>query len=144
MNIRSNGRLNWKAMSRPAANTRGAVIKAAVHLFAEKGFQATSVRDIIVKARVNQAAINYHFKGKDGLYLEVLKTALRKLTEHAGFGFLLRGRRGGRVRSAASVKAQQNVIVAVENRDRPRRCHQRCSIPKASKMRPLAVAGSAL
>jgi AcrR family transcriptional regulator len=85
MNIRSNGRLNWKTMSRPAANTRGAVIKAAVHLFAEKGFQATSVRDIIVKARVNQAAINYHFKGKDGLYLEVLKTALQKLTEHAGF-----------------------------------------------------------
>jgi AcrR family transcriptional regulator len=43
------------------------------------------VRDIVVKARVNQAAINYHFKGKDGLYLEVLKTAFEKLTEHAGF-----------------------------------------------------------
>ena len=71
-------------MSRPAEHTRGAIIKAAVHLFAEKGFQSTSVRDIIVKARVNQAAINYHFKGKDGLYLEVLKTALEKLTEHAG------------------------------------------------------------
>ena len=37
------------------------------------------------KARVNQAAINYHFKGKDGLYLEVLKTAFEKLTEHAEF-----------------------------------------------------------
>ena len=71
-------------MSRPAEYTRGSIIKAAVHLFAEKGFQAASVRDIVVKARVNQAAINYHFKGKDGLYLEVLKTALEKLTEHAG------------------------------------------------------------
>jgi AcrR family transcriptional regulator len=85
MNIRSNDRLNWKTMSRPAENTRGAIIKAAVHLFAEKGFQSTSVRDIVVKARVNQAAINYYFKGKDGLYLEVLKTAFEKLTEHAGF-----------------------------------------------------------
>src|SRR6202051_4572128 len=85
MNARSNGRLNWKTMSRPAEHTRGAIIKAAVHLFAEKGFQSTSVRDIIVKARVNQAAINYHFKGKDGLYLEVLKTAFEKLTEQAGF-----------------------------------------------------------
>ena len=28
---------------------------------------------LFTKARVNQAAINYHFKGKDGLYLEVLK-----------------------------------------------------------------------
>ena len=72
-------------MSRPAENTRAAIIKAAVHLFADKGFQGTSVRDIVVKARVNQAAINYHFKGKDGLYLEVLKTAVEKLTEHAGF-----------------------------------------------------------
>ena len=71
-------------MSRQAENTRGSIIKAAVHLFAEKGFQGASVRDIVVKARVNQAAINYHFKGKDGLYLEVLKTALEKLTEHAG------------------------------------------------------------
>ena len=70
-------------MSRPAESTRGSIIKAAVHLFAEKGFQGASVRDIVVKARVNQAAINYHFKGKDGLYLEVLKTALEKLTEHA-------------------------------------------------------------
>jgi AcrR family transcriptional regulator len=71
-------------MSRPAEYTRGSIIKAAVHLFAERGFQGASVRDIVVKARVNQAAINYHFKGKDGLYLEVLKTALEKLTEHAG------------------------------------------------------------
>jgi TetR/AcrR family transcriptional regulator, regulator of cefoperazone and chloramphenicol sensitivity len=71
-------------MSRQAEHTRGSIIKAAVHLFAEKGFQGASVRDIVVKARVNQAAINYHFKGKDGLYLEVLKTALEKLTEHAG------------------------------------------------------------
>jgi AcrR family transcriptional regulator len=72
-------------MFRPTENTRDAIVKAAVRLFAEKGFQGTSVRDIIVKARVNQAAINYHFKSKDGLYLEVLKTAFEKLTEQAGF-----------------------------------------------------------
>ena len=70
-------------MTRPPESTRGSIIKAAVRLFAEKGFQGASVRDIVVKANVNQAAINYHFKGKDGLYLEVLKTAFEKLTEHA-------------------------------------------------------------
>ena len=67
-------------MTRPAEYTRQTIIKAAVHLFAEKGFDASSVRDIVTKARVNQAAINYHFKGKDGLYLEVLKTAFERLT----------------------------------------------------------------
>ena len=84
MNIRSNSRLNWKPMTRPADYTRDSIIKTAVQLFAEKGFEGTSVPDIVVKARVNQAAINYHFKGKDELYLEVLKTAFEKLAEHGG------------------------------------------------------------
>jgi AcrR family transcriptional regulator len=30
---------------------------------------------------VNQAAINYHFEGKDGLYREVLRAAFRAMTE---------------------------------------------------------------
>ena len=72
-------------MGRPAEYTRDAIIKAAVNLFAEKGFEGTSVRDIVAKAGVNQAAINYHFKGKSGLYLEVLKTAFEGLTDRTGF-----------------------------------------------------------
>jgi AcrR family transcriptional regulator len=72
-------------MTRPSEYTRNAIVKAAVQLLADKGYQATSVRDIVAKARVNQAAINYHFKGKDGLYLELLKTAFEKLTEQSGF-----------------------------------------------------------
>ena len=81
----SNDRLNSIAMTRPSDHTREAIIKAAVHLFADKGFDGTSVRDIVTKARVNQAAINYHFKTKDGLYLEVLKTAFDKLMTDGGF-----------------------------------------------------------
>jgi AcrR family transcriptional regulator len=72
-------------MTRPAEYTRQSIMKAAVRLFAEKGYQGASVRDIVAKARVNQAAINYHFKGKDGLYFELLTTAFEKLTEQAGF-----------------------------------------------------------
>jgi AcrR family transcriptional regulator len=72
-------------MTRPSEYTRNAIVKAAVQLLADKGYQATSVRDIVAKARVNQAAINYHFKGKDGLYLELLKTAFEKLTEQSCF-----------------------------------------------------------
>jgi AcrR family transcriptional regulator len=72
-------------MTRPAENTRHLIIRAAIELFADQGFERASVRDIVAKARVNQAAINYHFKGKDGLYLEVLKIAFETLTKHAGF-----------------------------------------------------------
>ena len=56
-------------------------MKAAERLFAERGYDATSIRAIVAKARVNQAAINYHFDGKDGLYREVLRAAFGALTE---------------------------------------------------------------
>ena len=68
-------------MTRPSDITRERIIKAAERLFAERGYDATSIRAIVAKAKVNQAAINYHFDGKDGLYREVLRTAFRALTE---------------------------------------------------------------
>ena len=69
-------------MTRPSEITRERILKAAERLFADRGYEATSVRAIVTKARVNQAAINYHFAGKDGLYREVLRTAFRALTDH--------------------------------------------------------------
>jgi len=69
-------------MTRPSKITRERILKAAERLFAERGYEATSIRAIVAKARVNQAAINYHFAGKDGLYRDVLRAAFRALTEH--------------------------------------------------------------
>ena len=69
-------------MTRPSEVTRERIMKAAERLFAERGYDGTSIRAIVAKARVNQAAINYHFAGKDGLYREVLRAAFRALTEH--------------------------------------------------------------
>jgi AcrR family transcriptional regulator len=68
-------------MTRPSDVTRERIMKAAERLFAERGYDGTSIRAIVAKARVNQAAINYHFDGKDGLYHEVLRAAFRALTE---------------------------------------------------------------
>jgi hypothetical protein len=39
--------LPGKTMTRPAEYTRHAIIRAAVALFAEKGFEGTGVRDIV-------------------------------------------------------------------------------------------------
>jgi AcrR family transcriptional regulator len=69
-------------MTRPSEVTRERIMKAAERLFAEGGYDGTSIRAIVAKAKVNQAAINYHFEGKDGLYREVLREAFRGLTEH--------------------------------------------------------------
>ena len=49
-------------MSRPSEFTRNSIVKAAVALFAERGYDGTSIRAIVSKARVNQAAINAHHR----------------------------------------------------------------------------------
>jgi TetR/AcrR family transcriptional regulator, regulator of cefoperazone and chloramphenicol sensitivity len=68
-------------MKRPSEITRDRIMKTAVRLFAERGYEATSIRTLAAKAHVNQAAINYHFKTKDGLYREILRDAIHALTE---------------------------------------------------------------
>jgi hypothetical protein len=47
-------------MTRPSDITRTRILKAAERLFADRGYEETSIRAIVAKARVNQAAINYH------------------------------------------------------------------------------------
>jgi AcrR family transcriptional regulator len=74
-------KFHGEPMTRPSEVTRDRIMKAAERLFAERGYDGTSIRAIVAKARVNQAAINYHFDGKDGLYREVLRQAFRALTE---------------------------------------------------------------
>jgi AcrR family transcriptional regulator len=71
-----------RRITRPSEFTREQIMKAAERLFAESGYDGTSIRAIVAKAKVNQAAVNYHFEDKDGLYREVLREAFRGLTEH--------------------------------------------------------------
>ena len=59
-------------MSRSTELTKKDLIEAAVAVFAAKGYDGGSVRDIALAANANQAAISYHFGGKDGLYRAVL------------------------------------------------------------------------
>jgi AcrR family transcriptional regulator len=56
--------------------TRQALLDHAINIFAEAGFERASVRTITARARANQAAINYHFGSKEGLYREVLRMAV--------------------------------------------------------------------
>jgi AcrR family transcriptional regulator len=65
--------------TRPSRVTRQKIVKAAARVFAEHGYDGSSIRSIVAKADVNQAAISYHFGGKEGLYRAVLRTALQAL-----------------------------------------------------------------
>ncbi|WP_432798513.1 CerR family C-terminal domain-containing protein [Poriferisphaera sp. WC338] len=56
--------------------TRDKLIHVSGRLFAEKGFDGTSVRLIAKEAGVGIGVLNYHFKSKDGLYEAVLGEVL--------------------------------------------------------------------
>src|SRR5688572_56933 len=53
--------------------TRDALLRAAAALFAEKGAEAVSTREIASKANVNNGLIHRHFRTKEALLREVLE-----------------------------------------------------------------------
>ena len=60
--------------SSPAdAGTRAAILGAARRVFARRGVDGTSVREVAEAAGVNNAMIYYHFRDKTGLYRAVLR-----------------------------------------------------------------------
>ncbi len=56
-------------------DTRQRLIEAAGPIFAEKGYEAASVRDICQQASANIAAVNYHFGDKKSLYVAAVRHA---------------------------------------------------------------------
>ena len=57
--------------------TREILLGVAGPIFADRGYQATTIREICAGAGANVAAINYHFGDKLGLYTEVLQQSVR-------------------------------------------------------------------
>ena len=63
------------------AGTRDRVLDVAEKLFAERGLNAVSIRDITREAEANLGAINYHFSTKEGLIAAVLERRMVPLEE---------------------------------------------------------------
>ncbi len=60
-------------------STKDRILAAAEELFARTGVARTSLRAITALARVNLAAVNYHFGSKDGLVEAVYRRRLEPL-----------------------------------------------------------------
>ncbi len=58
-----------------AADTRQRVLDAAGEIFADKGFDKATIREIVDRAGANLNAVNYYFRDKHGLYLALFEHA---------------------------------------------------------------------
>lgn len=59
--------------------TRERILSSAESLFAQHGYAAVSLRQVIASAKVNLAAVNYHFYDLEGLYQHLLRMRLARI-----------------------------------------------------------------
>lgn len=61
--------------------TKDKIMNAARVLFANKGYDGTSVRDIAKAAEVNVASVNYYFTKKENLFVEIVRSGYLECAE---------------------------------------------------------------
>lgn len=59
-------------------SVRMRLLSAAIGILNQKGYAATSVREIVEAAGVTKPALYYYFQSKEGIYLAILEEALRE------------------------------------------------------------------
>lgn len=67
--------------SQPGAQTRERILDTANKLFAERGVEGVSLRELTVKAGVNIAAVHYHFGSKDGILPELFARSSKPIVK---------------------------------------------------------------
>jgi AcrR family transcriptional regulator len=61
-----------RELTLPDSGPKRKLLDAAEQLFAEKGFEAVSVRDVTQFVKMNVAAVNYHFGSREGMMTLVI------------------------------------------------------------------------
>ena len=101
-------------MKTKSGKTRERLLTAASRIFAEQGFQESTIADICERAETNIASVNYHFGDKETLYLEAWRYAFnQELDNHPSNGGVAEDapaeqRLAGRIRSLIARVADQN------------------------------------
>ena len=60
--------------------TRGQLIEVATGLFAEHGYEGTSIEAVLAAAGLSRGALYHHFAGKEALFTAVLETVSDRVT----------------------------------------------------------------
>jgi AcrR family transcriptional regulator len=85
--------------------TRDRILRTAERLFAERGFNGVSVRELAAAAQVNIASIGYHFENKEGLLSEVYRRHCEPMIQERLRGLEAATRLRGKARIAAIIEA---------------------------------------
>lgn len=64
---------------KPEGRIREELMKAALTLFTQRGYSATTVRELVEAAGVTKPALYYYFGSKEGLFLELMQTHFSRL-----------------------------------------------------------------
>jgi AcrR family transcriptional regulator len=65
----------------PVRDTRSEILDVAAELFTEKGYDATSLREISERLGITKAALYYHFRSKDDILRALLEPMVEIVTE---------------------------------------------------------------
>lgn len=68
-------------MRRSADERRSEILRAAVALFEQNGFDATSVEEITAKAKISKGLVYHYFKSKDEILLALIGLRLAELDD---------------------------------------------------------------
>jgi TetR/AcrR family transcriptional regulator, cholesterol catabolism regulator len=79
----SGGKVAPRRRKPPKASQRASstLLDAAAALFAQKGYDLTSTREVAARVGIQKASLYYHFETKEDLLYDICKSALTKIRE---------------------------------------------------------------
>lgn len=106
-------------------NRREAILDAAARLFAERGYRATSMRDIAAAAEMLPGSVYYHFASKDALLLSVYAEGVARIAAQVDAAVAKKRKPWARLESACAAHLEMlldrsdyaQVVVRVLPRD---------------------------
>ncbi len=104
---------------RPEGHIREQLMRAALTLFTQRGYSATTVRELVEMAGATKPVLYYYFGSKEGLFLELMRTHFGRL--EAAVNLSLRGE--GSVRERLMMMLDKAFRYVQQDRDFIRLLH---------------------
>ena len=75
-----NRKPNFSAKDEHLPGTRSRLLSAGIRLFSQRGYDGTSVDEIVLEAGANKRMVYHYFGSKEAIYREVLREVFGRLT----------------------------------------------------------------